>query len=81
MAEHQYDLHWLILVLGLVCILAGGFDLYWGILDIMTWINTFYFINVDHPLNTKLFFKEAEWIEIFLPTNPNFLNQPTDEYY
>ena len=59
----------------------GGFEIYFNILDVMCWIDTLFFINVDYPLNVKLFFKYAEWTEIFNIPTLVVLNQPTDDYY
>lgn len=53
--------------LGPASIILGGFDTFCKIIDLMTWINNFYFFNVEYPYNVQVFFKYALWgeIEIF----------------
>ncbi|CAD8170741.1 unnamed protein product [Paramecium octaurelia] len=68
-------------LIGPLTILLGGFNFFWTILDILTWINNFYFLNVDYPLNVKLFFNKLQWGDVF--NIPDFisLNSPDDPYY
>ncbi|CAD8078874.1 unnamed protein product [Paramecium primaurelia] len=75
------QLTFLLQLIGPLTILFGGVNFFWTILDILTWINNFYFLNVDYPLNVKLFFLKLQWDDIF--NIPEFisLNQPTDLYY
>ncbi|CAD8059012.1 unnamed protein product [Paramecium sonneborni] len=67
--------------IGPITIILGGFNIFWSILDILTWINNFYFLNVDYPLNVQLFFKKIEWGDIFNIPQIYNLNTPDDSYY
>ncbi|CAK87545.1 unnamed protein product (macronuclear) [Paramecium tetraurelia] len=71
----------LLQLIGPLTIILGGFNFFWTILDILTWINNFYFLNVDYPLNVKMFFNQLKWGDLF--NLPDFisLNQPDDAYY
>ncbi|CAD8104639.1 unnamed protein product [Paramecium primaurelia] len=51
------------------------------ILDLLTCINNFYFLNVDYPLNVKMFFNQLEWGDIINIPDVVSLNQPDDAYY
>ncbi|CAD8148259.1 unnamed protein product [Paramecium pentaurelia] len=67
--------------IGPLTLLLGGFNFFWTILDILTWINNFYFLNVDYPLNVKMFFNQLEWGDIINILYVVSLNQPDDAYY
>ncbi|CAD8104463.1 unnamed protein product [Paramecium primaurelia] len=71
----------LLQLIGPLTILLGGFNFFWTILDILTWINNFYFLNVDYPLNVKMFFNQLEWGDIISIPDVVSLNQPDDAYY
>ncbi|CAD8214267.1 unnamed protein product [Paramecium octaurelia] len=75
------QLQFLLQLIGPLTILFGGLNFFWTILDLLTWINNFYLLNVDYPLNVKMFFQHLQWDDIF--NIPEFisLNQPTDPYY
>ncbi|CAD8102908.1 unnamed protein product [Paramecium sonneborni] len=75
------NLTFLLQLIGPLTIVLGGFNFFWTILDILTWINNFYFLNVDYPMNVKLFFNQLEWGDII--NIPDFitLNSPDDSYY
>lgn len=59
----------------------GGFNFFWTILDILTWINNFYYLNIDYPLNVKIFFNKLQWGDIINIPDVISLNQPEDDYY
>lgn len=46
-------MNWLILFLGLCVIVIGRFEVYLTIIDILTWVNTLYFVNINCPLNIR----------------------------
>ncbi|CAD8129010.1 unnamed protein product [Paramecium sonneborni] len=71
----------LLQLIGPLTIILGGFNFFWTILDILTWINNFYFLNVDYPLNVKMFFNQLEWGDIMNIPDVISLNQPDDAYY
>ncbi|CAK69158.1 unnamed protein product (macronuclear) [Paramecium tetraurelia] len=71
----------LLQLIGPLAILLGGFNFFWTILDILTWINNFYFLNVDYPLNVKLFFNKLQWGDVFNIPDIISLNSPDDPYY
>ncbi|CAD8102425.1 unnamed protein product [Paramecium sonneborni] len=78
-ASNQFT--FLLQLIGPLTIIFGGLDSFWTILEILTWINYFYFFNIDYPLNVQSFFKEIQWDDIFAIPNLIELNQPTDSYY
>lgn len=45
-----------IVVFAPLALLIGGFKFIWAILDIMSWMNNFYFLNVNYPENVRLIF-------------------------
>ncbi|CAD8079131.1 unnamed protein product [Paramecium sonneborni] len=62
-------------------VIIGGFNFFWTILDILSWINNLYYINIYFPENVRIFFQKSAWgdFQIF----PQFfvLNEPQDPYY
>lgn len=68
-------------MIGPLTVLLGGVNIFWSILDILTWINNFYFLNVDFPINVKLLFNSLQWSDIFSIPEIFTLNQPGDPYY
>jgi len=66
---------------GPATILFGGFDIFFNILDILTWINNFYFLNVNYPLNVDTIFKYALWGEISFLEIPFEFNSEDSEYF
>jgi len=62
-------------------IVLGGFNFFWTILDILTWINNFYFINVCYPENVRMFFQQLEWGDLFMIPSIITLNSEEDDYY
>ncbi|CAD8103048.1 unnamed protein product [Paramecium primaurelia] len=78
-ASNQFT--FILQLIGPLTIFFGGLDSFWTILEILTWINYFYFFNIDYPLNVKQFFKQIQWDDIFAIPNLIELNKPTDSYY
>ncbi|CAD8197538.1 unnamed protein product [Paramecium pentaurelia] len=78
-ASNQFT--FILQLIGPLTIFFGGLDPFWTILEILTWINYFYFYNIDYPLNVKQFFKQIQWDDIFAIPNLIELNKPTDSYY
>ncbi|CAD8192940.1 unnamed protein product [Paramecium pentaurelia] len=70
-----------IVVFAPLALLIGGFKFIWAILDIMSWMNNFYFLNVNYPENVRLIFQQAEWSNLINFPQLNIFNQPSDEYY
>ncbi|CAD8193761.1 unnamed protein product [Paramecium octaurelia] len=64
-----------------LALLVGGFKFIWAILDILSWMNNFYFLNVNYPENVRLIFQQAEWSNVINFPSINLLNQPSDDYY
>ncbi|CAD8192351.1 unnamed protein product [Paramecium pentaurelia] len=64
-----------------LALIVGGFKFIWAILDILSWMNNFYFLNVNYPENVRLIFQQAEWSNIINFPSINILNQPSDNYY
>lgn len=69
----------MLLIIGPLSIILGGFETFFNILDILTWINNFYFLNVEYPLNVKVFFQYAIWGEIDFLKLPFELMSPFGE--
>ncbi|CAD8077810.1 unnamed protein product [Paramecium sonneborni] len=78
-ASNQFKV--ILQMLGPITIILGGLDSFWTILEILTWINNFYFFDINYPLNVQQFFKQIKWDDIFAIPNLIQLNQPTDIYY
>ncbi|CAK94684.1 unnamed protein product (macronuclear) [Paramecium tetraurelia] len=70
-----------IVVFAPLALLIGGFKFIWAILDIMSWMNNFYFLNVQYPENVRLIFQQAEWNNIINFPEFDIFNKPSDEYY
>ena len=70
-------------LIGPLSIFLGGFEFFLNLLDILSWINNLYFINVYFPLNVQIIFQNSLWSDIsIIPSNtfPSF-NKPSDSYY
>jgi hypothetical protein len=67
--------------IGPAAVLLGGFAFFWTILDIMSWINNLYYINVYFPENVRLFFEKSAWGNISLIPTFIEVNKPGDAYY
>ncbi|CAD8189606.1 unnamed protein product [Paramecium octaurelia] len=77
----QSSLSLLIWILAPLSILFGLFDYLWAVLEILSWINNFYFFNVNFPFNVQILFLNSDWSSIVnFPTYQN-LNQPGCDYY
>ncbi|CAD8198393.1 unnamed protein product [Paramecium octaurelia] len=70
-----------IVVFAPLALLIGGFKFIWAILDVMSWMNNFYFLNVQYPENVRLIFQQAEWSNIINFPQLDIFNKPSDEYY
>lgn len=57
-------------ILGPATILLGGFSFFFSILDILAWLNTFYYFNVYYPPNIKIIFENSAWDDISLLEMP-----------
>ncbi|CAD8053041.1 unnamed protein product [Paramecium primaurelia] len=80
-SDAQSSLSILIWILAPLSILFGLFDYLWAILEILSWINNFYFFNVNFPFNVQVLFLNSDWSSIVsFPTYQN-LNQPGCDYY
>ncbi|CAD8095146.1 unnamed protein product [Paramecium sonneborni] len=64
-----------------LAIIFGGFQLFLAILDIMSWMNNFYFLNVNYPENVRIIFQQAEWGNIINFPTLQLFNKPNDDYY
>jgi len=39
--------------------ILGGWDVYWSIMDFVTWMDTLYVFNVTYPINLEIVFQYA----------------------
>ncbi|CAD8062677.1 unnamed protein product [Paramecium primaurelia] len=62
-------------------IVLGGFNFFWTIMDILSWINNLYYINIYFPENVRMFFQKSAWGDFQLFPAFFVLNEPTDPYY
>ncbi|CAD8121346.1 unnamed protein product [Paramecium sonneborni] len=77
----QSSFNFIFLILIPISIILNMFDSLWVILEILSWINNFYFFNVNFPFNVETFFLNSDWSSyISLPTYQG-LNQPDSSYY
>ncbi|KAM3142366.1 hypothetical protein pb186bvf_005523 [Paramecium bursaria] len=69
--------------LGPIAALLGGFDFFLTMLDILSWINNLYYINIQFPLNVQMIFQNSVWssLQIFPSSTLPQFNQPDDPYY
>ncbi|CAD8208812.1 unnamed protein product [Paramecium octaurelia] len=78
-AQQSFGLIFLILIP--ISIITNLFDYLWAVLEILSWINNFYFLNVHYPFNVEVFFLNSDWTSIInFPTYQD-LNQPGCNYY
>ncbi|CAK77372.1 unnamed protein product (macronuclear) [Paramecium tetraurelia] len=78
-AQQSFNLFFLIMIP--VSIIFNLFNYLWAVLEILSWINNFYFLNVNYPFNVELFFLNSNWSSfINFPTFQE-LNQPGCSYY
>ncbi|CAD8093520.1 unnamed protein product [Paramecium sonneborni] len=62
-------------------ILLGGFNFFWTIMDILSWINNLYYINIYFPENVRMFFQNTAWGDFIIFPTFFIINQSTDPYY
>ncbi|CAD8162177.1 unnamed protein product [Paramecium octaurelia] len=78
-AQQSFNSFFLIMIP--VSIIFNLFNYLWAVLEILSWINNFYFLNVNYPFNVELFFLNSNWSSfINFPTYQG-LNQPDSSYY
>ncbi|CAD8122832.1 unnamed protein product [Paramecium sonneborni] len=71
----------LILILIPLSIITETYEYLWGILEVLSWINNFYFLNVRYPFVAEYFFLLSDWSQILdFPTFQGW-NQPGCDYY
>ncbi|CAD8195079.1 unnamed protein product [Paramecium pentaurelia] len=78
-AQQSFGLIFLILIP--ISIITNLFDYLWAILEILSWINNFYFLNVRYPFNVEIFLLNSDWTSIFNFPTYQELNQPDCDYY
>ncbi|CAD8108359.1 unnamed protein product [Paramecium sonneborni] len=81
MAQTSKTISQSLLFFGPLAILFGGFKFVWAILDILSWMNNFYFLNVTYPENVRQIFLQAQWDNIFQMPSLNTFNNLNDPYY
>lgn len=47
----------------------------------MSWMNNFYFLNINYPENVRIIFLQAEWSNIINLPSLQIFNKPNDDYY
>ncbi|CAD8120181.1 unnamed protein product [Paramecium sonneborni] len=78
-AQQSFNLTFLFLIP--ISIIFNLFNCLWAVLEILSWINNFYFLNVKYPFNVELFFLNSDWSNLIgFPTYQG-LNQPDCNYY
>ncbi|CAD8120374.1 unnamed protein product [Paramecium sonneborni] len=78
-AQQSFSLTFLLLIP--ISIIFNLFNCLWAVLEILSWINNFYFLNVNYPFNVELFFLNSDWSNLIgFPTYQG-LNQPDCNYY
>ncbi|CAD8133190.1 unnamed protein product [Paramecium pentaurelia] len=80
-AATSNQLKLLLQLIGPLSIILGGVSFFWTILEILTWINNFYFLNIEYPLNVKIFFQQFQWDDIFQIPDLIPFNTPNDPFY
>ncbi|CAD8187315.1 unnamed protein product [Paramecium pentaurelia] len=71
----------LILILIPLSIITETYEYLWNILEVLSWINNFYFFNVKYPFVAEYFFIISDWSQIIdFPTFQGW-NQPGCDYY
>ncbi|CAD8128762.1 unnamed protein product [Paramecium sonneborni] len=77
--QQSFSLIFIILIP--ISIVTNLFDYLWSVLEILSWINNFYFINVKYPFNVEIVFLNSDWSSLInFPTYQGF-NQPDCDYY
>ncbi|CAK62678.1 unnamed protein product (macronuclear) [Paramecium tetraurelia] len=78
-AQQSFGLVFIILIP--ISIITNLFDYLWAVLEILSWINNFYFLNVHYPFNVEIFFLNSDWTSIINFPTYQGLNQPGCIYY
>ncbi|CAD8130512.1 unnamed protein product [Paramecium sonneborni] len=77
----QSTFAFIFLILIPISIIANLFDYLWTILEILSWVNNFYFLNVKFPFNVEAFLKNSDWSNLITFPTYQELNQPGCDYY
>lgn len=51
----------LILILIPISIITETYEYLWSILEVISWVNNFYFLNVKYPFVAEYFFFISDW--------------------
>ncbi|CAD8126114.1 unnamed protein product [Paramecium sonneborni] len=78
-AQSTFNLIFLILIP--VSIIMNLYDYLWAVLEILSWINNFYFLNVHYPFNVEKFFLISDWSSFVTFPTYQGLNQPNCSYF
>ncbi|CAD8096637.1 unnamed protein product [Paramecium primaurelia] len=77
----QQTFNFIFLILIPISIVTNLFEYQWAVLETLSWINNFYFLNVNYPFNLEIFLLNCEWSSfISFPTYQE-LNQSDCNYY
>ncbi|CAD8185634.1 unnamed protein product [Paramecium octaurelia] len=80
-ANVQQSFGFLFVLIIPVSIVTNLYEYLWGVLEILSWVNNFYFLNVHYPFNVEIFLLNQDWSAfVALPTYQG-LNQPDCSYY
>ncbi|CAD8188040.1 unnamed protein product [Paramecium octaurelia] len=77
----QTTFNFIFLILIPVSIILHLYDYLWAILEILSWVNNFYFLNVRYPFNVEMFFLNSDWSSFVTFPTYQGLNQPDCSYY
>ncbi|CAD8124129.1 unnamed protein product [Paramecium sonneborni] len=77
----QESFGFIFLILIPISIITNLFDYLWAVLEILSWINNFYFLNVNYPFNVETFLLNSDWSNFFNFPTYQGLNQPDCDYY
>ncbi|CAK84529.1 unnamed protein product, partial (macronuclear) [Paramecium tetraurelia] len=79
LVQQQFSLIFLILIP--ISIVTNLFDYLWAVLEILSWVNNFYFLNVNYPFNVEVLLLNSDWSSIINFPTYQELNQPGCDYY
>ncbi|CAD8063532.1 unnamed protein product [Paramecium primaurelia] len=77
----QTAFNFIFLTLIPISIILNVYDYLWAVLEILSWVNNFYFLNVHYPFNVEMFFLNSDWSSIITFPTYQGLNQPDCSYY
>ncbi|CAK73911.1 unnamed protein product (macronuclear) [Paramecium tetraurelia] len=77
----QTTFNFIFLILIPVSIILRLYDYLWAVLEILSWVNNFYFLNVHYPFNVEMFFLNSDWSSFVAFPTYQGLNQPDCSYY